>query len=302
MATNPKAPYGDVPYADPGYQPDKQKRYPIDCEHVQAAWSYINQSSNQRPYTADQLAQIKARIVAAMHKCGHETSADSGSRALEEAHERRDHDGIVEYRAHKGRIGGYAAVFGKDSRVLGGFVEQVESRAFERGRGRDWPGVVSTFNHDPNMMLGSTASGSLWLHVDDQGLDYEVQPPEARRDIVQLVERRDIRHSSFEFRAMEEDWGINDQGYPQRRLIAVELFQVGPVAKLSAYPDTTAALRSLAHHFQVDYAEVEQRAANKTLREFFMRTDVEGQAPKKTLTFGPAARMAVLAKRKDALA
>src|SRR6185312_5147778 len=37
-----KTPYGDVAYADPGYQSDKKKRYPIDsADHVRAAWSYI---------------------------------------------------------------------------------------------------------------------------------------------------------------------------------------------------------------------------------------------------------------------
>src|SRR6185437_2803811 len=44
---NGKKPYGNVSYADPGYQSDKQKRYPIDtAAHVRAAWSYINQSKN----------------------------------------------------------------------------------------------------------------------------------------------------------------------------------------------------------------------------------------------------------------
>lgn len=59
-------PYGDVTYADPGYQDDGKKRYPIDSErHIRAAWSYIHQRSNQRPYTAEQVAAIKRRIVAA---------------------------------------------------------------------------------------------------------------------------------------------------------------------------------------------------------------------------------------------
>src|SRR5215831_8093109 len=36
-------PYGDVKYADPGYQSDGKKRYPIDTEkHIRAAWNYIN--------------------------------------------------------------------------------------------------------------------------------------------------------------------------------------------------------------------------------------------------------------------
>lgn len=290
-------PYGNVSYADPGYQKDGVKRYPLDSEaHVRAAWSYINMPRNASQYTADQLAQIKARIVAAGQKYGIKFSSDS--RSATEPRERRDSPGVVEMRADRGRLGGYAAVFNKPSRSLGGFVEQVEARAFDHNRGRDWPGVVSRFNHDPNMLLGSTAAGTLYLRTDEVGLDYEVVPPPARRDVVELVERRDIRFSSFEFRSVEEDWGVNDQGYPMRTLVRVELFEVGPVVS-AAYLDTTAALRSLAAHFQVEYAEVAQMAANEELRGLFTRTDVEGQAPKRSAHFGPAAKMALLARRKD---
>lgn len=53
-------------FADPGYQGDRRKRYPLDTEaHIRAAWGYIHHPKNQAPYTADQLAQIKAKIVAA---------------------------------------------------------------------------------------------------------------------------------------------------------------------------------------------------------------------------------------------
>lgn len=62
----PKKPWGDVNYADPGYQDDDVHRYPIHTEpNIRAAWSYINMPRNQRPYSAEQLKRIKARIVAA---------------------------------------------------------------------------------------------------------------------------------------------------------------------------------------------------------------------------------------------
>lgn len=59
-------PYGDVKYADPGYQDDGKKRYPLDSEaHCRAAWSYINQEHNAAMYSAKELAAIKKRIMAA---------------------------------------------------------------------------------------------------------------------------------------------------------------------------------------------------------------------------------------------
>lgn len=64
-------PYGDVAYADPGYQEDKKKRYPIDTEeHVRAAWSYINQADNAAKYSSEHLAAIKGRIKSAAKKFG----------------------------------------------------------------------------------------------------------------------------------------------------------------------------------------------------------------------------------------
>lgn len=67
-------PYGDVEYADPGYQDDKKKRYPLDSEkHVRAAWSYINMPKNASKYSEGDLKKVKAAILAACKKYGIET-------------------------------------------------------------------------------------------------------------------------------------------------------------------------------------------------------------------------------------
>jgi phage head maturation protease len=61
-----KEPPDPVEYADPGFQPDGRTRYPLDTErHIRAAWTYIHQPHNAGRYTTAQLAQVKARIVAA---------------------------------------------------------------------------------------------------------------------------------------------------------------------------------------------------------------------------------------------
>jgi hypothetical protein len=66
-----KEPYGAVAYADPGYQADKKKRYPLDTEqHVKAAWSYINVEKNAGKYTSPQVARIKGKIKSAAKKYG----------------------------------------------------------------------------------------------------------------------------------------------------------------------------------------------------------------------------------------
>lgn len=77
FAMEKNSPYGDVDYADPGYQGDGKKRYPIDTpEHIKAAWSYINQQQNAGQYEPAHLALIKERIRKAMEKAGMETHDD----------------------------------------------------------------------------------------------------------------------------------------------------------------------------------------------------------------------------------
>ena len=64
-----KEPYGhDANYADPGFR-NGVKRYPCDnSTRTKAAWSYIHQKKNASKYTSEQLAHIKAHIIAAWKK------------------------------------------------------------------------------------------------------------------------------------------------------------------------------------------------------------------------------------------
>jgi Family of unknown function (DUF6582) len=87
-ASDPKKPYGNVTYADPGYQKDKKKRYPLDTEaHVRAAWSYIHQSDNRGFYTAEQLRLIEGRIRGAGKRFGinfEAKAADVGGNGMQQ--------------------------------------------------------------------------------------------------------------------------------------------------------------------------------------------------------------------------
>lgn len=65
-------------FADPGYQKDGQKRYPLDTkEEVQAASRYIGQKRNAARYTPAQVARIKARVQRAAKKFGVTIGADA---------------------------------------------------------------------------------------------------------------------------------------------------------------------------------------------------------------------------------
>src|SRR3989442_13915086 len=57
-------------------------------------------------------------------------------------------------------------------------------------------------NHDPNVLLGRTASGTLKLHEDSRGLYAEFTPPDTAmvRDMVLApIERGDLSAWSFGF-------------------------------------------------------------------------------------------------------
>jgi HK97 family phage prohead protease len=200
------------------------------------------------------------------------------------------------------KIGGYAAVFDRPSQNLGGFVEIVTRSFFSKSRGDGWPDVMARYNHDDNMLLGTTGAGTLQLRVDEVGLDYEVVPPNSRADVMELVQRGDVRKSSFAFRVTPapdgspgDTWALSDQGFPTRSLIAGQLVDVAPV-NAPAYLDSTAGLRSLAEKFEADEEEVRSLATQGELRKFFIRTD--GPQVKRR-EFGYSAMAALMARRVD---
>lgn len=216
----------------------------------------------------------------------------------------------VQVRAESGarKIGGYAAMFDKLSRNLGGFVEAVSPSAFNHTRANGWPDVVCRYNHDDNMLLGTSGGNTLRLWTDETGLMYEVDPPQSRQDIVELIERGDVRKSSFAFRVdvNGDEWTLTDQDYPLRKLTSCQLVDVAPV-NMPAYNDTSTglrsievALRSLATKMDADPTEVRKLAEENDLKRFFTRTDSRGAAPKakpKRTLSGASAMIELLARK-----
>lgn len=178
--------------------------------------------------------------------------------------ERRMVPGEVETRAKGSSIWveGYASVFEKRSGNLGGFLEVVKPTAFNKTlREAD---VRALWNHDPQYVLGRTGAGTLELSVDTSGLYYRSLLPNTSyaRDLAALLERRDVRESSFTFFKVQDEWDLTEEGYPQRSLVEVGLIDVAPVT-FPAYPDATSgvarrnALMSLAKRCGIDGCEIE---------------------------------------------
>jgi hypothetical protein len=102
-------------------------------------------------------------------------------------------------------------------------------------------------------------------------LDYTVDVPRLREDILELTERRDLRFSSFSFQAYEQNWTYEDS-IPTWHLESVRLIDIAPVAN-PAYPSgPSVGLRSLAVQFNADPDDVYRMARENELRKLFVRT------------------------------
>src|SRR5437899_12214900 len=103
------------------------------------------------------------------------------------------------------RIEGYAAVFNTYSHDLGGFIERVKPGAFSRGLFLKQD-VRALINHDPNLVLGRTKSGTLALAEDTKGLKFVAVLPNTQyaRDLHESVSRGDIDQCSFSFKPVKQ--------------------------------------------------------------------------------------------------
>lgn len=244
-----KAPYGNVTYADPGYQSDGKKRYPIDsAAHVKAAWSYINQTDNASQYTAAQLARIKARIKAAAKKFGIQIGDNANSverpgelfRAM--PFELVPHgDGLT--------LEGYAAVFNSPARISGwegDFEEQIAPGAFARTLRERTP--VLMFEHGKHPLIGSMPLGVIRQASEDtKGVHVEARLSDnwLIQPVRDAVRDGAVTGMSFRFSVPDggDTWMERKDSLPLRTLTDVDVRELGPVV-FPAYEPTTAYVRS----------------------------------------------------------
>lgn len=164
--------------------------------------------------------------------------------------ERRMATEKVEVRSADGQpttIVGYGAVYNRETVIGGLFREVIMPGAFRKVTGTD---VFSLFNHDENIVLGRTTSGTLAISEDATGLRYEVTPPASRQDTIESIQRGDVTGSSFGFRVAENgDTWTRPTKAGELALRTISEFSalrdVGPVT-FPAFEETTAEARSAA--------------------------------------------------------
>jgi uncharacterized protein len=132
------------------------------------------------------------------------------------------------------------------------YFERILPGAFDRAVKED--DVRALQNHDPRLLLGRSAAGTLQLEVTSEGLAYRISPPNTQvgKDTITLLERGDLDGSSFAFLPSTGgvEWteervkiGGNEITIYIRNIKDVELFDVGPVT-YPAYTGTSAGTRS----------------------------------------------------------
>lgn len=158
---------------------------------------------------------------------------------------------------------GYAALFRSESRDLGGFVEVIEPGAFDRVLASPDLDVIAKLDHDRPL---ARTPGTLRLGVDERGLWYEFDPKRSDADVVEALERGDLRGSSFAFRLGKGDdsWERRSDGVTVRTIKNFAgLYDVGPVYT-PAYPETSSYVskRALDMAAELDAPQVEEPAVD----------------------------------------
>lgn len=139
---------------------------------------------------------------------------------------------------------GYFAVFDKEYEVWRDWIETIAPGAFtdHLASGKD---VKVLWNHNHDIVLGSTAAKTATLREDNVGLFGSVLVNEKDQDAVNAyarVERGDVDGCSigFDILRVEESW----EGDQYRtRILEVELYEISPCT-FPAYVDTTISARA----------------------------------------------------------
>lgn len=140
------------------------------------------------------------------------------------------------------KLGGYASVFDQSADLGFQGNERMAPTAFDAALKTS--DTRALFNHDPSFLLGRVSAGTLRLHTDGHGLEYEVDLPDTSyaRDLRELVARGDITGASFGFVPGEATW---DHDHTTRTHVSVrQLVDVSPVT-FPAYDGASTEARSV---------------------------------------------------------
>jgi HK97 family phage prohead protease len=148
-------------------------------------------------------------------------------------------------------IVGYAALYYDPEDIDGttydlgdGVLEMIAPGAFSRAL-REGQNVRGLFNHDMNLVLGSTRSGTMQLACDARGLKFSIRVANTTigRDLCEHIKRGDVSGCSFSFTVVKQALTEQKSGLLIRVLQDLNVYDVGPVTT-PAYSGTWCTLDS----------------------------------------------------------
>lgn len=174
---------------------------------------------------------------------------------------------------------GYFAVFGETYQVFDGWTETIERGAFARylASGED---VKVLWNHDANIVLGSTGNSTASLREDEKGLYGSVEINENDQDAVNAyarIARGDVNGCSFGFDvARQEEWWDDDGVYHTKLTEIDPLYEVS-ACTFPAYKATSISARNKdsLEEAKKRYSEAQEKKMNEWREN--MKTRLKGE-------------------------
>ena len=160
-------------------------------------------------------------------------------------------------------IEGYFVVFDSVTELWPGCFEEIARNAFDDTLEND---IRALINHNTELVLARTKSGTLTLRVDEKGLWARIVVNENDIDALNLyarVQRGDVDQCSFGFNVLDEDIEHRDDGTTKWTINKVDLHEVS-VVTFPAYEDTGVQARKR------EFEEIKERSLEsrkKALKE-----------------------------------
>jgi len=143
-------------------------------------------------------------------------------------------------------VAGYAVKFNERSRMLyDEFFEKVAVGAFAKSLEENT--IKALWDHNTNLVLGSTKSQTLRIKEDDIGLYFELDLPdtETGRNAYESISRGDVDGVSFGFNVRADSWEyIKEEDIYIRTLLDIDLVEISPTP-FPAYETSEVGKRSL---------------------------------------------------------
>lgn len=177
------------------------------------------------------------------------------------------------------KLRGYAAVFNQWTNINdwwgGAYKERIQKGAFSKTISE--MDVMSVWNHNTDIVLGSSKNGTLSLREDDYGLYIEIDPPNSPEGLskIESVRRGDVKKMSFAFEIIKKEDEFDDKRkLKNRTLTELKLYEVSPVV-FPAYPQTSIGARSLLINNGIDVDWIADIALRKQTGEKIENEDSE---------------------------